>query len=97
MFVLRIIEEERKNTSAPFEQVIENFELGNAYTRLKKNSTSEFDEVMKHYYPETSKDDIDSIICGHNGLRFFIVCNTELKTNAYFIMTESGQTFERIN
>lgn len=96
MFVLRIIEEERKNTSAPFEQIIENFELGSAYTRLKKNSTSEFDVLMKEYYPETSKDDIDSIICGENGVRFFVVCDTELKTHAYFIMTESGKTFERL-
>ena len=96
MFILRIVQEDRKTKIAPFEQVIENFELGDAYTRLEKGHTSEFDEVVDKEFPDFKKEEIDSVICGSNGRKYFVETDTELKQRSYFIMTESGQTFERL-
>ena len=96
MFILRIVQEDRKARIAPFEQIIENFELGDAYTRLKKDCTSEFDELMSREFPDFNKESIESIICGQNGYKFFIESDTEFKQRSYFIMTERGQTFERL-
>ena len=96
MYTLRIIEETRENENAPFEQVIENHELGNAYTKLKKGSTTEFDSVMKKLFPEESGAEVNTLICGENEKVFFILQNTPLRENGYFIMSENGQTFERL-
>jgi hypothetical protein len=96
MFALRIIEETRKNKNVPFEQVIENFELGSSYSKLKSGATNEFDLFMEENYPETDKSTVESLICGRNGDVYFIERNTENKQFSYFIMTESGQTFERL-
>ena len=96
MFVLRIVQEERENVNSPFQQVIENFELGIAYTKLEKGLTSEFNQIMSEEYPEEKIDNVKAIVCGQNGFKFFIERNTELKQRHYFIMTESGQSFERI-
>jgi hypothetical protein len=96
MFILRIVQEDRKTKNAPFEQVIENFELGDAYTRLAKGRTSEFDDMIDREFPDFKKEEIESIICGSNGKKYFIEADTELTQRSYFIMTESGQTFERL-
>lgn len=96
MFALRIIEEERENKNAPFQQVIENFELGSSYSKIKKGSTKEFDKLIKEKFPDTDKNGIESLICAENGHTFFIEDNTENKVYSYFIMTESGKTFERL-
>lgn len=96
MFTLRIIEETRKSKNAPFEQVIENFALGNSYTELKKGSTSEFDDLMKMNHPETSPDGISVLLVSEMGREFFIEDETELKRYDYFIMTDGGKTFERL-
>jgi predicted peroxiredoxin len=96
MFYLRIIEETRKDESSPFEQVITNYELGNSYSVLRKGITEEFEKNMDYYFKELKEDGISALLCGENGLKFFIMEETELKTFAYFIMTETGKTFEKI-
>ena len=96
MFTLRIIEETRQNEKAPFEQVIENFALGNSYSILKKGCTREFDEIMKRNYPERSSDDIRALLIAEMGREFWVENETELSNYSYFIMTDGGQTFERL-
>lgn len=95
MYTLRIIEETRDNKNDAFDQVIENFELGKAYTRLN-NGTREFDRVINDLYPEWDKDEILAIICGENGDEYFILKDNEYRQHTYFIMTESGKTFEKL-
>lgn len=95
MFILRIIEETRDNATLPFEQVIENFELGVAYSRIK-NGTKEFSEIMNTKYSEYSQDEVESIICGENEKEFFIEKNNTNRVYSYFIMSDSGKTFEKL-
>lgn len=104
MFTLRIIEETRRGENAPFEQVIENHELGSSYAKLKQGITSEFEleiehlsERMKEDWPDLNiKTDIDCIICAANGEMFFIMNEKPDKKFSYFIMTENGKTFEKL-
>lgn len=100
MFTLRIIQEERKDVNHQFQQVIENFEIGNSYSVLKNGATYEFDDLLIKKYPdsytETNKAEISAIVCCENGLDFFIFKNGELRNFTYFIMTENGKTFERL-
>jgi hypothetical protein len=96
MYTLRIIEEKRDNDNVPFEQVIENHELGSSYTKIKKGVSKEFDTIMKDLFPEESKLEVESLVCGENEKVFFILSRTILRNNAYFIMTDSGKTFERL-
>ena len=95
MYTLRIIEETRYNENDAFEQVIENFELGKAYSRVN-NGTKEFDKIMMDLYPEWNKDEVLSIISGENEDEFFILKNNDFRQHTYFIMTESGKTFEKL-
>jgi len=95
MYTLRIIEETREDEKSPFEQVIENFELGGSYSIIKKGSSREFDEQLKDW-PSEDKSQIESIVCGQSGVQFFIFIPTMKRNNTYFIMTDSGKTFERL-
>lgn len=95
MFVLRIIEKTREDKSIPFEEVIENFEIGISYTRLWKG-TSEFNEIMEREFPEADKEPIESLVCTELGRYFFIWHPNELRVYDYFIMSENGKTFERM-
>jgi len=94
MYTLRIIEETRADESMPFEQVIENFELGDAYATIK-NGITEFDKIMERY-PNENKELIKVIICGENGDEIFVRQNDTLNEYTYFIMSESGKTFEKL-
>lgn len=96
MYTLRIIEEFRKDKDSPFEQVVENFELGSSYAKLTKGLTSEFDEILSSEFPNHDKDSIHALICGRNGDIYFIEENNENKAFYYFIMSDSGKTFEKL-
>ena len=101
MFALRIIEETRENENEPFEQVIENFEVGKSYSVIKKGITKEFDRIMDEQFPEIDKADISALLCIEKGDEklgnvFFIWPKTSLRVYSYFIMTESGKTFEKL-
>ena len=100
MYTLRIIEEKRASKDEPFESVIKNFEIGNSYSILKNGSTREFDELLASKYPDSNEDSnkskIRAIICCQNGLKFFIFADSENEAFHYFVMTESGKTFEKL-
>lgn len=71
MYTLRIIEETRENEDSSFEQVIENFELGRAYCKIKKGHSSEFKRIMDNMYPEENDKDIKALVIGENEQIFF--------------------------
>ena len=96
MYTLRIVKCTRKDEDLPFDSVIENFELGDAYSIIQKNKTSEFSKIMREEFHSEDPVTIYSILCGSNGKRFFIECFTSLKEYNYFIMTDSVKTFERL-
>ena len=100
MFALRIIEEERVDDSSKFHEVIENFELGNSYSVITKGKTDEFDELIKDDFPNGEMDEtaetVRAIVCGENGVHFWVQHDTPKYKYAYFIMTESGKTFEKL-
>ena len=96
MYSLRIIEETRESESVPFEQVIENFEIGSSYSILKKGATKEFDEIMETEFLGSDVMPIESLLCTEHGRKFFIWTPTPLRNYSYFIMSENGKTFERL-
>lgn len=104
MFALRIIEETRESENAPFEQIQNNHALGRGYSKLKQGVTKEFDLEIERLTPQLQenwpnldvKTQVDSIISGENGDSWFIMKDTPLKRHQYFIMTETGATFERL-
>jgi len=95
MYTLRIIEEERLDENSPFDQITENFELGEAYSTIK-NGTKEFDRIMKETYPDENVENIDSLVCADNGNTFFVFKRSTNKVFSYFIMTENGKTLEKL-
>lgn len=86
MYTLRIIESNG---------IVSNHYLGNAYSRIRKNVCKSFKFTMDKDYPDTKTDNIDSLIVGATGETFFIY-EQKATDNYYFIMTDSGQTFERL-
>ena len=96
MYTLRIIKESRENVNLPFQQVIENHELGDSYSKIKKGSSKEFEEITKGLFPNEDVSEVESVICGKNEKTFFVMKTTETRNNAYFIMGDSGRTFEKI-
>lgn len=95
MFTLRIIEEKRENENVPFEQVIENFEIGSSYSVVRKGFSREFDELMKKW-SDMKNENVIAILSAENGMEFHIIKNDKLSNYQYFIMTENGKTFERL-
>ena len=97
MYTLRVIDETRENKNMPFDQVIENYELGKAYAKLVNGFTKEFDTVMERY-PDVDKNTIECIICSDYGDEYFIKRNEkdEDRIYTYFIMSDSGKTFEKL-
>lgn len=51
---------------------------------------------MKKEFPEYDIKSVKSLICGENGIKMFIMENEKNKQYSYFIMTENGNTFERL-
>lgn len=104
MFTLRIIEEMRENENAPVERIENNHSLGKGYSKLKQGVTKEFDLEIERLAPQLKenwpnlnvKTEVDSIIRGENGDSWFIMKEAPLANYSYFIMTETGATFERL-
>jgi hypothetical protein len=96
MYTLRIIEETRQDEKKPFDQVIENFSLGNSYTILRKGSTTEFDTFLDERFPGEDRTKIRKVIIPESNHEFFIMEETPLERFDYFVMTDSGKTFERL-
>lgn len=92
MYTLRIIEETRENEKAPFEQVIENFDLGSAYSVFGPE-TKRFKEVIGE---DVSMFFRRLVFADIEGRSFFIRKDSENHKTSYFIMTDSGKTFEKL-
>lgn len=97
MFALRLIQETRESEERPFEQEVETHELGISYALLKKGVTKEFDKLINDpKYTGVDTTRVRSVVCGDNGLEFFVEDGTSLAQNTYYIMTEGGATFEKL-
>lgn len=96
MYTLRIIEETRQNVSDPFQQEIKNFEIGCFYSVVRKGHSEKFNKLIKEKHIGTPTEGVRAIICDQKEWDFFVFEDTELKRTSYFIMTESGKTFEKI-
>jgi|WetSurMetagenome_2_1015567.scaffolds.fasta_scaffold315630_1 hypothetical protein len=96
MYTLRIIERSRKSIEDDFDEATDNYSLGDAYSVLLKGKTREFKEQLDHQYPGMPIDHIIGLVAADTGDIWFIEEDTDLVTRRYFIMTDSGQTFERL-
>ena len=98
MYSLRIIEKTRENVDDKFDYVTENFCIGTSYSVVRADS-KEFKRIMDSEYPDlkqSSKDNIRALLCCENCQTFFIEEKDSLKEYEYFIMTERGNTFEKL-
>ena len=98
MYSLRIIKKTRENVEDYFDYVTENFCIGTSYSVLNADS-KEFKRIMDAEYPDlkqSSKDKIRALLCCDNGQTFFIEEKDSLREYEYFIMTERGNTFEKL-
>ena len=91
MYTLRIIEETRENEKAPFEAVVSNHELADSYAKFGPD-TRRFRERVDSNLHER----ITMLIIGGNGKEFFLQRNHKNTEYHYFVMTDSGKTFERL-
>ena len=98
MYSLRIIEKTRENVEDRFDYVTKNFCIGNSYSVVRADS-KEFKRIMDAEYPDLkqiSKDNIRALLCCDNGQTFFIEKKDDLRESEYFVMTERGNTFEKL-
>ena len=98
MYSLRIIEKTRESVDDNFDYVTENFCIGTSYSVVRADS-KEFKRIMDSEYPDlkqSSKDKIRALLCCENGQTFFIEEKDSLREYEYFIMTERGNTFEKL-
>jgi len=92
MYTLRIIEETRENEKALFERSVTNHALGNSYTVFVKGQSKRFKEEV----PDELSKDVKAVLIGDTGGYFWIRENSENELRSYFIMTDSGKTFEKL-
>jgi len=98
MYSLRIIEKTREYVGDRFDYVTENFYIGVSYSVVRSDS-KEFKRIMEAEYPDlkqSSKDKIRALLCCDNGQTFFIEDKDDLREYEYYIMTERGNTFEKL-
>lgn len=95
MYTLRIIEETRENEKSPFEQVIRNIEIGDSYTKVKRECSTVFSKLIDDY-PEYAKGSVREFILFGNGEVYPISESDSNHNWSYFIMTDNGKTFERL-
>jgi len=101
MYTLRIIEETREDVKDPFDQVIENFDLGTSYSIIRKGATREFDAILKNQFPEVDTEGITALVCGHSldesrNTMFVYSKDNDYRKFTYYIMTDGGKTFEKL-
>jgi len=95
MYTLRIIEEIRDRETKVFDQIISNHALGSCYTFVKKG-TKFFDECLKNKYPETDKTTVSGLVLTETGNVWFLKVPEVNRRNTYYVMTDTGKTFERL-
>ncbi len=97
MYTLRVVKQERENSESNFNQTTENFELGDAYIKLEKGLSEKFDMyVNKEVIGEEKYNSISAIVIGTSNHIYTIVESTDDAIYTYYIMTESGKTFEKL-
>lgn len=95
MYTLRVIIESRSNDKSPFEQVIDNYSLGNSYRIAKKGASKQFAEGIKNY-PKEEVSDVLAVLFSEKQETWFIHKGDLNTKYYYFVMTENGKTFERL-
>jgi len=98
MYSLRVVKKKSEDVDDRFDYVIENFCIGASYSVVRADS-KEFKRIMEAEYPDlkqSSKDKIRALLCCENGKTFFIEEKDSLREYEYFIMTERGNTFEKL-
>lgn len=95
MYTLRIIEEIRADEKSPFSQITRNISLGDSYILVCRGHSPLFDEEVKDY-PEHVIDKIRAVILYGAGKSYPIQSNEPNNVASYYIMTETGKTFERL-
>jgi len=95
MYTLRVIIEERSDEKKPFEQVTDNYALGNSYRVAKKGNSKEFEQGIAEY-PTESSDNVKAVLFSEKEQTWFILESSKNIKYSYFVMTENGKTFERL-
>jgi len=94
MFILRTIEETRENENAQWTSHVTNLELGDCYTLFYRDS-KEFAPLLESHGENVG--DIRIILISEAQRQgIFLMGNTETVRHNYFIMTDTGKTFERL-
>ena len=96
MYTLRIVEKSRENETQSFDEVVQNCELGNSYS-LIRNNTREFNKFFEQQLPGGANAEmVEKLLFSELGTTWFIEYDTEDTKFEYYIMTDSGKTFERL-
>ena len=95
MYTLRLIEEFKVDEKSPWQEAISNFELGNGYT-LFRGFHPILLKARNGFKDVETKEKLLSVIHGENKREINIWDNDENIRRVYFVMTDSGQTFERL-
>lgn len=97
MFTLRIIEKTRTSKDFAFDEVVENFALGNSYSILIQGLTKEFNKIMEEKYAGVDRSIVKGLLIRElDGDIFFIYNKDDLQEYTYYILTDGGKTFDRI-
>lgn len=95
MYTLRIVEKTKDPTTGKYDEVVENFSIGNSYSLLMKDKTKEFETCINNLYPGEDIAKVYGLVCGDNDQCIFLFKDdTDDNKYSYYIMTENGETFE---
>lgn len=95
MYTLRIIHDE-KGKNGKFSSRRENINLGDNYTVYPRGS-DECDKTIKEGNTEWLEKNLISIVESERGDKFLITKkDSKDESDWYYIVTESGKTFERL-
>lgn len=93
MYTLRVVEVIYDREEGTKEGIVSNHELGCAYSKIDPKS-----KRFKDLFPEaTCTDELIMLISGFNGVDFFVEKSTPDHQRDYYIVSESGVTFERLS
>ena len=97
MYSLRIVEQIRESENYKFERVESNHELGDAYSKISRGTRFFSNAVIAYGMKGEDELDFDQFIKGSNGDVFIVRKSEPNHLFYYFVMTENGSTFEKLN
>ena len=97
MYSLRIVEQIRESENDKFERVESNHELGDAYSKISRGTRFFCNAVIAYGMKDECELDFDQFIKGSNGDVFIVRKSEPNHLFYYFVMTENGSTFEKLN